>query len=58
MTSTFPPSAIPDPEGVPAAEKSGHQQPDPFGKPTDEAGQPESEEDDEGARPKEDPRGE
>jgi hypothetical protein len=57
MTSAFPPSAIPDPEGVPAAEKSGHQQPDPFGKPTDEAGQPEFEDED-GPRPKEDPRGE
>ena len=57
MTSTFPPSAIPDPEGVPAAEKSEPQQPDPFGKPSDEAGQSESAEDD-GPRPKEDPRGE
>ena len=57
MTSTFPPSAIPDPEGVPAAEKSEPQQPDPFGKPSDEGGQSEPAEDD-GPRPKEDPRGE
>ena len=57
MTSAFPPSAIPDPEGVPAAEKDQPQQPDPFGKPADEAGRAESEDNDE-PRPKEDPRGE
>jgi hypothetical protein len=57
MTSAFPPQAVPDPEGVPAAEVDRPQQPDPFGEPTDEAGRPKSE-DDEGSRPKEDPRGE
>lgn len=57
MTSTFPPAAIPDAEGVPAAEKPGPQQPDPFGEPSDEVGRTEPAEDD-GPRPRDDPRGE
>jgi hypothetical protein len=57
MTSTFPPQAVPDPEGVPAAETDQPQQPDPFGEPSDELGRTEAADDDE-PRPKEDPRGE
>jgi hypothetical protein len=57
MTSTFPPAAVPGPDDVPAALGNDDQQPDPFGDEADEEGRPREAQDD-GPRPKDDPRGE
>ena len=41
MTSAFPPgAAIPGPDDLPPEEQPRHEQPDPFGEPTDESGAP------------------
>jgi hypothetical protein len=41
MTSAMPPgAAIPEPDDLPPEEQPRHQQPDPFGEPTDEQGAP------------------
>jgi len=58
MTSAFPPAAVPGPDDVPAALNEDDQQPDPFGEETDVEGGSRDASEDDGPRPKDDPRGE